>query len=122
MNTSQKRKSSEAALRARKKYYQKNRAQILANMKKDHGPGWPKRKYPEVHRRSSKKYYQKNRERILAKLREKYQEDESYRNKIKQSNRQRYHNDPEYRKATIEQAKKSRARRKDLKPEDRSID
>ncbi len=52
-----------------------------------------------------KTYYQRNKKEILKKLRTKYQENESYRNMIKEKYKSKYHEDEDYRKATVERSK-----------------
>lgn len=50
-------------------------------------------------------YYRKHKKRILKRLKNKYEEDEAFRDKVKTYNRERYHTDAEYRRKTLERAK-----------------
>lgn len=50
-------------------------------------------------------YYLKHREDTLLKLKERYQNDEVYREKARERYRERYRNDPQYQHKTLERAK-----------------
>lgn len=60
-------------------------------------------------------YYQRKRESILAKLKERYREDQDFRNHAKERYRRRYHEDPDYHAKTLERAKQRYHKRKKLK-------
>lgn len=51
-------------------------------------------------------YYEKNKEKILQKMKERYSNDEEYRNMVKEKYRNRYHEDEDYRKSTVERSKR----------------
>ncbi|MBX3042438.1 MAG: hypothetical protein KIT33_07010 [Candidatus Kapabacteria bacterium] len=61
-----------------------------------------------------KTYYERNKKKILKKLRDKYQQDEEYRNKIKERYKKKYHEDESYRNATVERAKAKYVQIKDV--------
>ena len=50
-------------------------------------------------------YYLKHREAILLNLKERYQNDEVYREKARERSRERYRNDPEYHDKSLNRAK-----------------
>jgi hypothetical protein len=81
----------------------------------------PKRPRSDADRKYYRAYYLKNRERILAALKEKYQTDPEFRNRVKQKYRERYHDDAAYHKATLERAR-LRAREKKLEQEQMRLD
>jgi len=42
----------------------------------------------------AKTYYEKNKDKILRRLKERYQEDKEFRDKARETYRERYHTDP----------------------------
>ncbi len=60
-------------------------------------------------------YYQRNKETILARVNQKYKNDPSFREKVKEYSRNRYHEDEEYRKRTIDAARKRHKRQRKIK-------
>ena len=61
-----------------------------------------------------KSYYERNKMKILSNLRDKYQKDDEYRNKIQEKYRQRYHEDEEYRNATVARSRAQYERIKNI--------
>lgn len=54
-----------------------------------------------------KTYYERNKIRILQRLKDKYENDEDFRNKLKDKYKSRYQTDESYREATIQRAKRT---------------
>lgn len=73
-----------------KQYREKNREKILERNRKY------RKEHPEIYRKCNKKYYYKNKEK--------------WKNYIKEHNRTKYNNDPEFRKKMLEYGKKYRER------------